>query len=251
MVPKVEGRGILAASWLSSKWPHRAPACRVLMRAFAGGARDPEALERSDEELVSRGDERARAAARHQRPAAADACLPVGARERSARSRPPGAHGRNRAARSPGTRGCSSPAAASVVSASPIASPTAARRPVRFQHWSAPRVGLQKRSGSSVRHPQMQQAVSAAAPVSDWHATCAGRWLERARRAHSPPRCRQRPAADQGRRQGSAGGLRRRRTIPPSDGGRRAARRRRSKSAERTATARSGSGSACGRPAGR
>jgi oxygen-dependent protoporphyrinogen oxidase len=53
VVPKVEGTGILAASWLSSKWPHRAPDTRVLMRAFAGGARDPKALERSDEELVS------------------------------------------------------------------------------------------------------------------------------------------------------------------------------------------------------
>ena len=53
VVPKVEDRGILAASWLSSKWPHRAPDGRVLMRAFAGGARDPKALERSDEELVS------------------------------------------------------------------------------------------------------------------------------------------------------------------------------------------------------
>ena len=39
-----ERTGILAASWLSSKWPHRAPEDRVLMRAFVGGARDPEAL---------------------------------------------------------------------------------------------------------------------------------------------------------------------------------------------------------------
>jgi oxygen-dependent protoporphyrinogen oxidase len=37
---------------MSSKWPHRAPADRVLMRAFVGGARDPRALERSDAELV-------------------------------------------------------------------------------------------------------------------------------------------------------------------------------------------------------
>jgi len=52
VVPRVESTGILAASWLSSKWPHRAPEGRVLMRAFAGGARDPRALERSDAELV-------------------------------------------------------------------------------------------------------------------------------------------------------------------------------------------------------
>jgi oxygen-dependent protoporphyrinogen oxidase len=37
---------------MSSKWPHRAPADRVLLRTFVGGARDPEALERSDAELV-------------------------------------------------------------------------------------------------------------------------------------------------------------------------------------------------------
>ena len=51
-MPRVEHTGILAASWLSSKWPHRAPDDRVLMRAFVGGARDPQALERSDAELV-------------------------------------------------------------------------------------------------------------------------------------------------------------------------------------------------------
>jgi oxygen-dependent protoporphyrinogen oxidase len=52
VVPRVENTGILAASWLSSKWPHRAPEDRVLMRAFVGGARDPRALERSDAELI-------------------------------------------------------------------------------------------------------------------------------------------------------------------------------------------------------
>ncbi|OFW26257.1 MAG: protoporphyrinogen oxidase [Acidobacteria bacterium RIFCSPLOWO2_02_FULL_65_29] len=54
VVPKVENAGLLAASWLSSKWPHRAPAGRVLLRAFAGGARDPSALQLSDDELVKR-----------------------------------------------------------------------------------------------------------------------------------------------------------------------------------------------------
>ena len=53
VVPRVEGTAILAASWLSSKWPHRAPADRVLLRAFVGGARDPQALQRSDRELVA------------------------------------------------------------------------------------------------------------------------------------------------------------------------------------------------------
>jgi oxygen-dependent protoporphyrinogen oxidase len=54
VVPRAEGSGILAASWLSSKWPHRAPEGRVLMRAFVGGGRDPEALQKTDGELVTR-----------------------------------------------------------------------------------------------------------------------------------------------------------------------------------------------------
>jgi len=53
VVPRAEGHDVLAASWLSSKWPGRAPDGRVLLRAFVGGARDPRALERSDAELVA------------------------------------------------------------------------------------------------------------------------------------------------------------------------------------------------------
>jgi oxygen-dependent protoporphyrinogen oxidase len=53
VVPQVEANGILAASWMSSKWPHRAPDDHVLLRAFAGGTRDPKALERTDRELVT------------------------------------------------------------------------------------------------------------------------------------------------------------------------------------------------------
>jgi oxygen-dependent protoporphyrinogen oxidase len=53
VVPRVEQTAILATSWLSSKWPGRAPDQMVLMRTFAGGARDPHALDRSDDELVA------------------------------------------------------------------------------------------------------------------------------------------------------------------------------------------------------
>ena len=53
VVPRVERTGIMAASWLSSKWPNRAPDDYVLMRAFVGGARDPGALDRRDEELIA------------------------------------------------------------------------------------------------------------------------------------------------------------------------------------------------------
>ncbi|HKT79517.1 MAG TPA: protoporphyrinogen oxidase [Vicinamibacterales bacterium] len=53
VVPRVERTDILAGSWLSSKWAHRAPEGRVLLRTFVGGARDPGALERTDAELAS------------------------------------------------------------------------------------------------------------------------------------------------------------------------------------------------------
>ena len=54
VVPRREKTGILAGSWLSSKWPGRAPDDKVLMRTFLGGARDPWAIDESDEELVTR-----------------------------------------------------------------------------------------------------------------------------------------------------------------------------------------------------
>jgi oxygen-dependent protoporphyrinogen oxidase len=53
VVPRTEGNGILAASWLSSKWPGRAPDGTVLLRTFIGGARNPDALERPDAALVA------------------------------------------------------------------------------------------------------------------------------------------------------------------------------------------------------
>lgn len=43
---------ITACTWVSSKWSGRAPAGTVLLRAFAGGAHDPGAVDLSDDELV-------------------------------------------------------------------------------------------------------------------------------------------------------------------------------------------------------
>ena len=54
VVPRIERSSILAATWLSSKWPHRAPEGKVLMRTFLGGSRDPEALEQPDSQLIAR-----------------------------------------------------------------------------------------------------------------------------------------------------------------------------------------------------
>ncbi len=51
VIPKGEARRILAASFSSSKWPHRAPSGTALLRVFFGGHRDPIAAEASDETL--------------------------------------------------------------------------------------------------------------------------------------------------------------------------------------------------------
>jgi oxygen-dependent protoporphyrinogen oxidase len=58
LVPRQGRRSILAATWVSSKWDHRAPPGGVLLRVFFGGATDPGALERDDAELatLARGD---------------------------------------------------------------------------------------------------------------------------------------------------------------------------------------------------
>jgi oxygen-dependent protoporphyrinogen oxidase len=51
IIPKGEHRRALAATFVSSKWACRAPADIALLRVFAGGHRDPSALDMSDVEL--------------------------------------------------------------------------------------------------------------------------------------------------------------------------------------------------------
>lgn len=53
VVPRSEGISITAAAWISSKWPLRAPEGHALLRAFLGGARDPNVLSKSDQELTN------------------------------------------------------------------------------------------------------------------------------------------------------------------------------------------------------
>ena len=53
VVPRTEGISITAAAWISSKWPYRAPEGQALLRAFLGGARDPDVLSRTDNELIT------------------------------------------------------------------------------------------------------------------------------------------------------------------------------------------------------
>lgn len=50
--PAVEHRAVTGISLMSSKWPGRAPAGRVLLRGFVGGPRDQEIVKLPDEKLV-------------------------------------------------------------------------------------------------------------------------------------------------------------------------------------------------------
>ena len=52
VVPKSEGIAVRAVSWVSSKWDHRAPAGKVLLRAYLGGASDPTAIDRPAADLA-------------------------------------------------------------------------------------------------------------------------------------------------------------------------------------------------------
>jgi oxygen-dependent protoporphyrinogen oxidase len=54
VVPFIEHRSILACTFSSVKFAGRAPANHVLLRAFAGGALQPEMFELDEDELISR-----------------------------------------------------------------------------------------------------------------------------------------------------------------------------------------------------
>lgn len=52
VVPRVEGRALLAATWTSSKWAHRAPPAQALIRAYVGGVGHEAILKTDDETMV-------------------------------------------------------------------------------------------------------------------------------------------------------------------------------------------------------
>jgi protoporphyrinogen/coproporphyrinogen III oxidase len=52
VVPRVERSALLAGTWVTSKWPGRAPEGHVLLRGFLGGGRDPRRLDAPDAELI-------------------------------------------------------------------------------------------------------------------------------------------------------------------------------------------------------
>jgi protoporphyrinogen/coproporphyrinogen III oxidase len=54
IVPRKEGRDLIAATWTSLKWPHRAPSDRVLIRCYAGGVGREAILQLDDQSLIAR-----------------------------------------------------------------------------------------------------------------------------------------------------------------------------------------------------
>ncbi len=52
VVPRIEGRDLIAATWTSNKWPHRAPPEEVSVRCYLGGVGREAVLQRDDEGLV-------------------------------------------------------------------------------------------------------------------------------------------------------------------------------------------------------
>jgi protoporphyrinogen/coproporphyrinogen III oxidase len=53
VVPKCEGRSILACTWTSSKFPHRAPDGHVMLRCYLGGALQEEIAEKDEETMAN------------------------------------------------------------------------------------------------------------------------------------------------------------------------------------------------------
>ena len=53
LVPRTEGKRILACTFVHNKFPYRAPQDRALLRCFLGGSRDEEILRSPDDEITS------------------------------------------------------------------------------------------------------------------------------------------------------------------------------------------------------
>jgi oxygen-dependent protoporphyrinogen oxidase len=54
IVPRTEGRDLIAATWTSLKWPHRAPPDQLLVRCYVGGVGREAILQLDDQALVAR-----------------------------------------------------------------------------------------------------------------------------------------------------------------------------------------------------
>ena len=54
VVPRVERRDLLAATWTSLKWPHRAPDSQTLVRCYLGGIGREAILQEDDRAIIRR-----------------------------------------------------------------------------------------------------------------------------------------------------------------------------------------------------
>jgi oxygen-dependent protoporphyrinogen oxidase len=54
VVPRIERRDLLAATWTSLKWPHRAPDSQTLVRCYLGGVGREKILQEDDAALIRR-----------------------------------------------------------------------------------------------------------------------------------------------------------------------------------------------------
>ncbi len=52
LVPQVEGKKLMASTWTTTKWPHRAPDGYIMLRAFVGGAFHQELASLDDDEML-------------------------------------------------------------------------------------------------------------------------------------------------------------------------------------------------------
>jgi protoporphyrinogen/coproporphyrinogen III oxidase len=53
LVPRSEGKRMLAATFVHNKFPYRSPEDKAVIRCFLGGSRDEQALQLSDEEILA------------------------------------------------------------------------------------------------------------------------------------------------------------------------------------------------------
>ncbi|MBX3307893.1 MAG: protoporphyrinogen oxidase [Nitrospira sp.] len=53
IIPRGEQRHLIAATWTSLKWPHRAPSDQLLVRCYVGGVGREDILQRDDQVLVA------------------------------------------------------------------------------------------------------------------------------------------------------------------------------------------------------
>ena len=129
VVPAVEQSPILACSFSSRKYPHRAPEGKELLRVFVGGARRPELAEMDDDRAAAAGARRAGAAAADSRRAVLLPHRPLARHDAAVSRRPQGVGRADRGPRGGAARICNWPATPITAWAFPTASTAASWRP--------------------------------------------------------------------------------------------------------------------------